>query len=481
MVAASDKEDRPMHAEAQCHPKAVAEPEQDASFSALEKRITRKTDLRLLPILASLYTISLIDRTNLGASRISGIDEDLGLAKGNRYSVAVLVFYVGYIIFELPSNLALKKFGAAVWLAILGLAFGLVTVGISLIHNYKALVALRVLLGAFEAGLFPGCLYLISAWYRRYEVQKRIAFFYSFSSFMSSFANILAYGLTQIADDPERHGWRYIFIVQGSLTCGVAILTWFIVVDFPDSKRNKFLTEEEKEVLRQRLISERGDAEAGKVTFKVIAHACKQWHIWAVCLIYMGSASGLYAFLFFLPVILRNSLGFSQVQAFCLTAPPAAFAVVINQFISWAADKTRMRGPYAFLECVIAIVGLAMTGFLTNPIPRYIGTFLGMGGTTALISTTLAWAQNNVFSDADRSVITVIQVCHAALGGIYSALVFRQQDAPNYVPGIIGTGALFLLGAIMTPITSWLLWKLNREADRGKRVIENNEPFRYTW
>ncbi|KAJ3468047.1 hypothetical protein MRS44_002112 [Fusarium solani] len=121
-----------------------------------------------------------------------------------------------------------------------------------------------------------------------------------------------------------------------------------------------------------------------------------------------------------------------------------------------------------------------MTGFLTNPIPRYIGTFLGMGGTTALISTTLAWAQNNVFSDVDRGVITVIQVCHAALGGVYSALVFRQQDAPNYVPGIIGTGALFLLGAIMAPITSWLLWKLNREADRGKRVIENNESFRYT-
>lgn len=86
-----------------------------------------------------------------------------------------------------------------------------------------------------------------------------------------------------------------------------------------------------------------------------------------------------------------------------------------------------VRGAYAVLECIIAVVGLAMTGFLKSATPRYIGTFLGVAGTTALIATSLAWGQNNVRSDARRNVVTVIQIVNAAVGGIYSALVFRQQ------------------------------------------------------
>lgn len=141
----------------------------------------------------------------------------------------------------------------------------------------------------------------------------------------------------------------------------------------------------------------------------------------------MGGSCGLYGFLFFLPIILKNSFGYSQVASFCLTAPPAAFAIVVVLAISWIADKTRVRGPYAVLECIIAVVGLAMTGFLKSATPRYIGTFLGVAGTTALIATSLAWGQNNIRSDARRNVVTVIQIVNAAVGGIYSALVFRQQ------------------------------------------------------
>lgn len=141
----------------------------------------------------------------------------------------------------------------------------------------------------------------------------------------------------------------------------------------------------------------------------------------------MGGSCGLYGFLFFLPVILSKSFGYSQVASFCLTAPPAAFAVIFSYVVSYFADKTRLRGPFVVLECVTGIAGLAMTGFLEHPTPRYIGTFLGEAGTTALIVTSLAWGQNNIRDDARRNVVTVVQIVNAAVGGIYSALVFRQQ------------------------------------------------------
>lgn len=141
----------------------------------------------------------------------------------------------------------------------------------------------------------------------------------------------------------------------------------------------------------------------------------------------MSGSCGTYGFLFFLPIILRNGLGYSQSLSFCLTAPPAALAVVYALGISWAADKYRVRGPFILMHCVLGVVGLCMIGFLNRPTPRYVGSFLGECGTNGLIVTGLAWGQNNVRSDAKRSVTTAIQVMMAAVGGIYSALVFRQQ------------------------------------------------------
>lgn len=150
----------------------------------------------------------------------------------------------------------------------------------------------------------------------------------------------------------------------------------------------------------------------------------------------MTGSCGTYGFLLFLPIILRKGLGYSLAASYCLTAPPAAVAVFYTIGVSWAADRYRKRGPFILLHCTLAIVGLCMVGFLKSPTPRYVGAFPGECGTNGLIVTGLAWGQNNVRGDAKRSIATVIQVVMAAVGGIYSALVFRQQVSsnPQYVP-----------------------------------------------
>lgn len=142
---------------------------------------------------------------------------------------------------------------------------------------------------------------------------------------------------------------------------------------------------------------------------------------------YMAGAIGTYAFIFFLPSILRNGLGFTLQMSFILSAFPALFAVVEALTVSFIADKFQMRGPFVIFQGLVAIVGLCMTGFLDAPIPRYIGTFLGQAGVNGLVVTCLAWQANNVRGDAKRSVATAIQIMVSGVGGIYSSLVFRQQ------------------------------------------------------
>ena len=267
----------------------------------------------------------------------------------------------------------------------------------------------------------------MSSWYRRYEVQKRLAGFFLTASALSAFANIFAYGLIQIGNHTSYKGWRWIFIIEGSITCVAATVARFIIVDFPDSHGNHFLTEDEKVFVRSRLADDRGIEEGEKVTRRVLLKTAADWRVWAFSLMYMAGAVGVYAFLFFLPIILRKGMGFSLELSFILSAPPSLFAVIEAMFISWLADKVKMRGPFVVFQGCFGIIGLCMTGFLDSPAPRYVGTFLGVAGANGLVVTTLAWQQNNIVGDAKRAVATAILISVSGVGGIYSSLVFRQQ------------------------------------------------------
>ncbi|KAF4496125.1 tartrate transporter [Fusarium agapanthi] len=351
---------------------------QSANDAKFQKRVLRKIDTRLLPILGCLYTIALVDRSNVAVARISGMDEDLDLAVGNRVSIVLMVFFIGYILFEIPSNAFIHKLGAANWLAFLAFAWGLVSLGIGFLNNWAGLAVLRALLGVFKAGFFPGCVYLVSSWYKRYEVQKRMAGFFLTASALSAFANIL------------------IFIVEGAITVVAGIGPWFIIVDFRDSDKNTFLTPEERAFVKERLSEDRGPEEREKVTTKIIGQTAADWKPWLYSLIYMAGAVGVYAFLFFLSIILRGGLGYSLELSFILR--------------------------------LIGIIGLCMTGFLNSPTPRYVGTFLGVAGANGLVVTTLAWQANNIVGDARRAVSTGFLIGMSGVGGIYSSMVFPLRD-----------------------------------------------------
>lgn len=141
----------------------------------------------------------------------------------------------------------------------------------------------------------------------------------------------------------------------------------------------------------------------------------------------MAGAAGVYGLLLFLPIVLRLGLGYSQTKSFLLAAPPAAVAVIFFFLVSIISDKYRVRGPFVLLEGSLGIIGLCMIGFLDHPTPRYVGSFLGSCGCNGLIVTVASWQQNNIREDAKRSILAAIQVSSAGIGGIYSALVFRQQ------------------------------------------------------
>lgn len=451
-----------------------------------EKRLLRKIDWRLLPILGAMYSIALIDRTNIANARIAGMGTDLALQIGDRYTIVLVLFFPTYFLLELPSNMVLRKVGSANWLSFIGLSWGAVMIGQGFVESWITLGICRILLGAFEAGFFPGCVYLITCWYKRYEVQKRLGGFYLFSVGIGGLANILAFGLMQMEGQAGLRGWRWIFIIEGILTCVVAIAAWFIILDFPDKAEKKgFMTGAEAAVVLKRIEDDRGDSVDDPLTWAKFVHHLADVRLWAYATMFMSTTMPAYAFSYFLPVILLG-MGYSPGAANALAAPPA-FAAMITAFgFAYLGDKYRVRAPVIAIQSILAIIGLMIVAYSTNNGARYFGTFLGVCGCQGNVPAILAYQSNNIRGQSKRSVGSALQIGFGAIGGIIASTTFRQADAPRYITGLwVTAGLQFFILAVLCFTTAYFV-KKNREVDRqtasGEAVtpLEGQVGFKYT-
>ncbi|KEF56660.1 uncharacterized protein A1O9_06849 [Exophiala aquamarina CBS 119918] len=447
-----------------------------------EKKLMRKVDWRLLPILGALYSIALIDRVNISNARVAGMGEDLGLHIGSRYTIALVVFFPPYFFFELPSNIVLRRVGSANWLSFIAFAWGTVMLGQGFVKNYAALAACRALLGLFEAGFFPGCVYLVTCWYVRYEVQKRLAAFYLVSVFVGGFSNILAYGLMQMEGVGGQRGWQWIFIIEGLLTQLVAIAAWFLIIDFPDKAHKKhFLSAAEAAFVKQRIETDRGDAEPDSLTWAKFFFHLRDWKLWVFALMFMSTTMPAYAFAYFTPVILRG-MGFSAGVANLLSAPPVITALPCALFLAWVGDRYHFRGPIIVTQSLIVIIGLMITAYHRSNGVRYFGIFLGIAGCQGNVPAILAYQSNNIRMQSKRSVGSALQIGFGAVGGIIASTVFREKDAPRYVPGLwVTAGLQFFIFSLVAFNTVYFRRK-NKQLDDGTLTepIEGQPGFKYT-
>lgn len=450
----------------------------------LVKRSTLKTDLRLIPILGACYAISAIDRINISAARIAGMNVELGFNIGDRYSIALLAFFITYFIFEIPSNVVLRKVGAANWLSFLCFAWGLVIFGAGFAKKWEDVVVCRLLLGLFEAGFFPGCVYLISCWYTRFEVQKRLAAFYSINIIANGFGSILAYGCMTLSGKNGWLGWRWIFIINGAMTMFLGVLGRLLIVDFPDKvykSRMPFLKPHEVKSIQDKLERDRHDAEYDELTMTKFWEACRRWELWAFAMKFFAVTTIVYALAFFIPIILQGSLGYSVKKTFLMSAPPACAAVPWVMFSSWAADRWRIRSLFIILNGITGIMGLMIVAYAKNGDARYFGIFMGLAGANANIPTALAWQANNIRGQSLRMVASGFQVGFGAIGGIYASTVFMEKEAPDYRTGLWAVTGAQLYLIVSTVLMVLFYWRQNKKADRGEVVLEGLATFRYTY
>ncbi|KAE8363350.1 major facilitator superfamily domain-containing protein [Aspergillus caelatus] len=462
---------------------ALNDVDYDEEYTYAEQRkIIHRVDRRLVTITGLAYCVSLMDRTNLSMAAVAGMTKDLGLTIGSRYSVMVLIFFVPYVIFQPPMTVITRKIGPTYFLGTIVILWGAILVGMGFARNWKHMVATRALLGLLEAGYFPGCVYLLSSWYTRFDVQKRFSVFYLIGCVASALSGILAFGLMQMGGLQDLEGWRWIFIMEGVITGVIGLLTITFLVDFPDKahKSWRFLSEKECAFIVRRINRDRSDGDQEPFSLKRFLSPALDLKIWGFAMVFFCTTTVTYAIAYFLPIILEQGMGFSTAAAQCLIAPPFAFAGIVMYASAWVGDKYRLRGAIVIFNALLCIIGLPIMGFAKGNAARYVGVFFAVAGANSNIPACMAYQANNVRGQWTRAFSSATLVGFGGIGGIVSSLVFRSQDAPGYRPGMWTTIACNIL--ILFIVASLSLWfrRSNREADRGERVIEGSPEFRYT-
>ncbi|KAF2187325.1 MFS general substrate transporter [Zopfia rhizophila CBS 207.26] len=452
------------------------------------KRIIRKVDFRMVPILGLLYMWALIDRVNLPVIQIAGMAKELGTNQGNRYTLITMIFFITYILFDYPSNICLRKLGAAKWLGLIGTCWGCLTIAMGFCQSWKTVLVCRAIFGAFEAGMAPGSVYLLSCWYTRYEVQKRFAAWACIGVFGSGLSSLLAYGITTMGTHRGLHAWRWIFIIEGIVSAAIGVLATIILIDFPDRAarpgmfmKKSFLTPEEAAIVLARVERDRADAVPEPFTARNILRALRDWKMWQFPFLLFCNNLTVYSFSYFLPIILQGSMHYSAKMTYILNVPPYVFAAFWMFGAGFLNDRVKMRGPTLVTQALIIIMGTSLMAFAKNPGARYFGVFIAVGGTNSNIPTIYGYQHNNITGQTKRALATAMLLMGGGCGGIVASFVFRQEDALDYLPGMITVIVSQVLTVLLVSLNFVYFLHRNRKADRGEVILEDTPGFRYAY
>ncbi|KAJ8120511.1 hypothetical protein ONZ43_g2797 [Nemania bipapillata] len=438
-------------------------------------RLRWKIDLHVYPILFIIYAFSFLDRINISNARIQGLTEELELY-GNRYNIALFVYFIPYILLEIPSNMIIRRVRPSLYLSGLMFSWGMVSMSMGFVKTYPQLVALRFLLGVFEAGVMPGIIYLTSMYYRRHEFQIRMSSFSCSVVVAGAVGGFLAYAIADLDGHYNLRAWRWIFIIEGAATAFVAIIAAFLIVDWPSQCR--FLNTEEKALL-SRIIAEDGTDEAQMDTLNTQAYKLifGDWKIWIASLMFMGMAITTYATVFFMPTILVE-FGWKAREAQIHSIPVYAVTAVVVVLVGWLSDRCKHRYGFVMLCCGLVTIGygLLLGQEKLSRNAKYMALFfVSIGGYTA-VPLSLAWLANNVSGHWKRAFSAGIQVTIGNIVGVVAANIFIAHEAPRYLTGYGTCLGFTWLGGIAATALFVGMWVENRKREAGERDDRLSRP-----
>ncbi|KAI0025283.1 allantoate permease [Xylariomycetidae sp. FL0641] len=455
----------------------------------MRKKLLRKVDLHLLPLLILMYLLNFLDRNNLSQARLGGLEQDLGMT-GTDFNLATSILFVGYLLMQLPSNLLLTRLRPSVYLGIVMTIWGIISTAQAATHSFSGLVACRFFLGFAEAPFFPGGIFLMSCWYTRSELAHRMAWFFSGNSLASAFGGLIGAGVLNNLDGSHGiAGWRWLFIIEGTITIGFALVSILVLPNYPAT--TKWLDETERAYAQWRLIEDTGEADlASANTVKEGAMMALRDPRLYLFTLFQHTSLLSQTFQYFFPTIVKT-LGYGDVETLLITAPVWIATFLVSLVVTFTSGRFNDRSTHIILLMLVSVAGNVIVVATLNTAARFFAMFLMPMGAVAAYQIILAWVANSFPRPlVKRSACISITNMIGNTANIYGSYMYPATDGPRYLPGGCATAAIAFLVAVQALIIRFVLQNQNKKlaerevfeagdvnmsADDGERAV----GFRY--
>nr|VWO94072.1 Uncharacterized protein [Ganoderma boninense] len=413
----------------------------------LVRRTWRKVDWAILPIAVILYLAAYIDRANIGNAKVLGLATSLELTS-NQYNWALSIFFIGYVIFETPSNILLRKISPRWYIPTLTVFWGLVCALFATVKSAKGLLAIRFFLGVAEAGFLPGIVYWL---------------LYSTVSLTGAFGGLLATAIHSLDGTYGIAGWKWIFIVEGCVTGGLGLLSFLVMPAYPDTAR--FLSPGEKHVVQRANETDRGQRADERFRGAQVRAAFADWRTWLWGLVYIAIYIPVYSIILSLPSVVTG-LGYAGTHATLMACPPYGVGFVIVLIAGWTTD--RYGGLFAHFVGAIVVVVVALVVLMTveSLVVRYVMFFFVMFMFIP-VSVCWTWLGSNVAGATKRAAALGVVFSLGNIGGAVSGQIYRAEWAPRYVQGHAINVACYAIALVAGAALWWSYKTDNERRDRA--------------
>jgi MFS family permease len=369
------------------------------------------------------------------------MEEDFDLSS-TQYSVILLVFFISYVVFEVPSNMLLHRLRPSIFLSAICLVWGGVAASMAACQNWSQIAAVRFCLGVIEAAFAPGVAYYLSCWYKTHELARRFAIYYTATAVSGAFSGLLAGVIVDNLDGSRGlEGWRWLLLIEGVGSSAAGLFTWMILPDWPATTR--WLSEEETFLAIQRLrydgiASSGSEGDAQPTHGEAFKMAFRDWRLYPLIFMYM-LATGSQTIQYFIPTLV-GQLGYTGYSLQYMTIPIYGVALIGILTFCFLSDYHKERGHYVSLTAGIATISFIITVAVDNAKVKYAFLCFAVGGVYAACPITLLWVSKVFQHPAEKRAVSIAVV--NALGNsasIYGSFLWPSKDKPRYVPGFSTT------------------------------------------
>ncbi|KAH7129580.1 major facilitator superfamily domain-containing protein [Dactylonectria estremocensis] len=436
--------------------------------SDFEKKLLRKVDLRLMPTLIIMYLLNFLDRSNLAQARQGTLEEDLGMS-GTDFNLATSIFFVGYLLMQLPSNLLLTRMRPSLYLSASCCLWGVVSTCNAAADSFTHLVVIRFFLGFVEAPFFPGAVFLMSSWYTRAELTRRIAWLYAGNALANMFGGLLGAAiLGGLEGARDISGWRWLFIIEGVIAIGFSFLAAFILPNYPHT--TKWLTQEESAYTAWRLAQDINELDAYSEisVWDGVKLVVRDYRLYAFILLQHVSLLS-QTFQYFFPTIV-GTLGYGKIVTLWLTAPAWFATFLVSICVTLSSARTNDRSIHIICLILVAAVGNAIAAGTTVVGARFFAMFLMPMGAVSSYQIIVSWVANS-FPRPLVKRSAAIAICNMIgnTATIYGSYMYPGTDGPQYRPGGSANAAICVMVAVLAIVLRYLHKWENRKLARVER------------